>query len=239
MIWSSEKKFSLDSQTEIDELIKYMDNLSQDFTVNISLTQIGDKKPSVSAIGKMNRVEVLKLLEVKKLSNYAASQKDELTGMLNCDFFRDKMATIDKSGEVPVAVINFNINDWKVCNDNFGDEVSDRLIMLIANFIKFESKPDYIVGRIDGDVFAVLISGASDGEAEGFIERVKERCVDYDDDKLLPSVAAGVVYKTNVDQNIDDLMSEAEYLMFKDKLEMKSNERYKRRLKRKIENASK
>ena len=239
MMGLGEKKYSLDSQGGIDSLIEYMDNLAQDFTVSISLTQIGDKKPSATATGKMTRVEILRFLESKKLENYAASQKDELTGMLNCDFFRDKLAMVDKSEALPVAVVNFNINDWKVCNDNFGDEVSDRLIKTISNFIKFESKPEYVVGRIDGDVFAVLIPNAQQDEAEKFIEKVKTRCVDYDDDKILPSVAAGVVYKTNIDQSIDDLMSDAEYLMFKDKLAMKNDERYKRRLKRKLENAGK
>ena len=49
------------------------------------------------------------------------------------------MSVIDRSGIVPVAVMNININDWKFVNDHFGDEESDRLIRTVAGFLKEEA----------------------------------------------------------------------------------------------------
>ena len=46
-----------------------------------------------------------------------------------------------------------NINDWKFVNENYGDEESDRLIKTVAGILKQEAKPEYVMGRVDGDVF--------------------------------------------------------------------------------------
>ncbi len=63
------------------------------------------------------------------------------------------MQRLDDLSVAPVAVVNANINDWKFVNDHFGDEESDRLIRTIADILKQEAKPDYVIGSVDGDVF--------------------------------------------------------------------------------------
>lgn len=155
---------------------------------------------------------------------------DALTGVLNHTYFANRQKVIDRSGVVPVAIINVNINDWKYVNDHFGDEESDRLIKLIAGFLLEESKPEYIIGRCGGDSFLILIPMAEEGEAEEYCIQVQEACMKYEDDKLSPSVAYGFVTKTNVEQSIEELLSEAEYEMFNHKFEVKNAPGYKERL---------
>lgn len=157
-------------------------------------------------------------------------KEDALTGVYNKLYFQERMKVIDRAEVVPVAVINFNINDWKFVNDHFGDEESDRLIKTIAEIIKKESKPDYVIGRVDGDVFIVLIPMAQDGEAEEFCRQVQDSCNCYADTILAPSVACGLVYKTNVEECIEDLLPDAEYEMFNNKFEIKNMSGYKERL---------
>ena len=140
------------------------------------------------------------------------------------------MEVIDRSEVVPVAVVNVNINDWKFVNDHFGDEESDRLIKTIADILKKEAKPDYIIGRVDGDVFITLIPMAEDGEAEAYCANVQEACLNYEDAILAPSVACGVVYKTNVEEQIQDILPDAEYEMFNNKFEIKNAPGYRERL---------
>ena len=180
--------------------------------------------------GNIYREELEGKLEEKKRMSSQQEKEDVLTGVYNKNYFESRMNVIDRSEIIPVAVVNININDWKFVNDHFGDEESDRLIRLTANIIKEESKPDFVVGRIDGDVFGVLIPLVADGEAEEFASRVQDRCFAYEDPVLAPSVAVGVVYKTNVEETLEERMSDAEYEMFNNKFEIKNAPGYRERL---------
>lgn len=167
---------------------------------------------------------------VQHVQTARGENEDALTGAYHKLYFEERMKVIDHAEVVPVAVINVNINDWKFVNDNFGDEESDRLIKTIADILKQEKKPDYIIGRVDGDVFIVLIPMAEDGEAEDYCRRVQEACLCYEDEILAPSVACGLVYKTNVEELLQDKLPDAEYEMFNNKFEIKNAPGYRERL---------
>ena len=157
-------------------------------------------------------------------------KEDALTGVCHKLYFEERMKVIDRAEIVPVAVINININDWKYVNDNYGDEESDRLIRTVADIVKENAKPDYVIGRVDGDVFIVLIPMAEDGEAEEYCGRVQDACLRYEDAVLAPSVACGVVYRTNVEEQIEEKLADAEYEMFNNKFQVKNAPGYRERL---------
>ena len=143
------------------------------------------------------------------------------------------MNVFDRSETVPIAVINVNINDWKFVYNNYGVEKSDSLIQLVASILMKEAKDEYIIGRIDGDAFIVLIPLPIEGEAEEYKRRVQEVCDSYGEDSVLaPSVAIGIVYKTNVEEKLKDKLSDAEYEMYDKKFEIKSSPGYQERLRR-------
>ena len=157
-------------------------------------------------------------------------REDALTGAYNSTYFENRLKVIDRSGIVPVAVICGNINDWKYVNDRYGDEESDRLISTIASIIKKEAKPEYVIGRTDGDVFYILVPMVEDGEAESYCARIQNQCQLIVDDKIAPSIAFGCVIKTNVEENLVELCSDAEYEMLTNKFQMKDSAGYKKRL---------
>ncbi len=210
--------------------------------------EIGDKvkESLLDAVVAQLTEQAAKTYEAAELSLYAddlekrlekeqyqvkhGDKEDALTGVLNSTYFDNKMQIVDRSQAVPVAVICANINDWKYVNDNFGDEESDRLIQVVASFLKEEAKPEYIIGRCGGDFFNVLIPMVEDGEAEDYCKRVQQRCLDFEDEHLAPSVACGFVIKYNVEQALADLVSDAEYEMFNNKYEIKNAPGYRERL---------
>lgn len=157
-------------------------------------------------------------------------KNDELTGVLNHTYFENRLKIVDRSQVLPVAAVCVNINDWKYVNDNYGDEESDRLISTIAELVRNESKPDYIIGRVDGDVFNVVIPMPADGEALDYVSRIREACLNYDDPILAPSVAIGLSIKENVETEMSEVFSDAEYNMFEDKIEVKNAPGYRERL---------
>lgn len=174
--------------------------------------------------------ELEKQLEDKQHRVKGDEREDVLTGVFNKLHFEEKMKIIDRSEVVPVAVLNVNINDWKYANDHYGDEESDRLIRIVADIIKEEADSYFIIGRIDGDVFGVLIPMAEDGEAEDYAERIQKRCLAYEDPHLAPSAAVGIVYKTNIEETLEERLSDAEYEMFENKFAVKNSEGYRQRL---------
>ncbi|MGN0376200.1 MAG: GGDEF domain-containing protein [Suilimivivens sp.] len=174
------------------------------------------------------------LLKEKRRQIIQNETDDALTGVYHRNYFNARMEAIDNSEVVPVAVLDVNINDWKFANDHFGDEESDRLIQIVAGILKKEAKSDFIIGRIDGDAFGVLIPMATEGEAEEYAERIQNACNTYEDSILAPSVAVGMVYKTNIEENLEDRLSDAEYEMFNNKFEVKNAPGYQERLRKGI-----
>lgn len=174
--------------------------------------------------------ELEEKLEKEQYQVKHGEKKDALTDTLNSTYFSSRLKVIDRSGVVPVAVISVNINDWKFFNDNFGDEESDRLIQRTASFLKEEAKPEYVIGRCGGDFFCILIPMEEEGEAEDYCRRVKERCRQFEDDRLVLSVACGRASKTNVEESLEKIASDAEYEMFDDKVSIKSEKGYRERL---------
>lgn len=174
--------------------------------------------------------ELEEQIGVQHIQTARGEKEDALTGVYHKLYFEERMKVIDRAEVVPVAVINVNINDWKFVNDHFGDEQSDRLIKTIADILKQEAKPDYVIGRIDGDVFITLIPMAEDGEAEDYCDRVQKACLNYEDPILAPSVACGLVYKTNVEEVLQNKLPDAEYEMFNNKFEVKNAPGYRERL---------
>lgn len=174
--------------------------------------------------------ELEKCLEKEQYQVKHGEKEDALTGALNSTYFDNRMKAVDSSETVPVAVICANINDWKYVNNRFGDEESDRLIRTVAKILRQEAGESYVIARCGGDLFYVLIPGAGENEAEDYCSRVQAKCHAFEDDKIAPSVACGIVYKTNVEQTIAELLPDAEYEMFSDKFRLKNAPGYRQRL---------
>lgn len=157
---------------------------------------------------------------------------DHITGTMTKVYFENRLKVIDRSEVIPVAVIAGNINDWKYVNENYGAQESNRLVSIIANILEEESQDDYLIGRCDGDVMNIIIPKAEYEEAKDYCERVQKRCLEYEDVRLAPSIALGIAMKTNVEQVLDDVLSDAEYEMYTDKVNLKKQPGYKERLKK-------
>ncbi len=155
---------------------------------------------------------------------------DALTGTLSRTYFVDRLKEMERAGVAPAAVVCANINDWKFVHDHFGIEESDRLIKTIAGIIRQEAGQDYLIGRMDGDAFGIVIPVPQEAEAEGYCERIRAACLAYTDPVLAPSLAVGLVYRTNVEEDFMDIYSEAEYEMFNDKYSVKQAPGYQERL---------
>lgn len=157
---------------------------------------------------------------------------DPLTGVYTHTYFRSRMKVLDRSQVAPIAALCININDVKFVTEHFGNEESDRLIRIIANILQREAKPEYVIGRVDGDVFNVMIPMPEEGEAEKYAKAVQNACNEYVDKCLAPSVAIGISFKEKVDEYLAQVFCDAEYEMFENKMNMKKVPGYQERLRK-------
>lgn len=167
-----------------------------------------------------------------------SEQNDPLTGVLNRNYFISHMKELAEREVVPTAAICVNINDWRFFDDNFGEEESDRLVVIVADILKEEAKKAglerAIIGKVEGDVFHVLLPLTEEDEAKAYCAKIQQACDDFEDEKLAPSIAVGCVMRTNVEERFKDIFSDAEYAMLENKFEIKNAPNYRQRLEKGI-----
>ncbi|MDO5574948.1 MAG: GGDEF domain-containing protein, partial [bacterium] len=98
------------------------------------------------------------------------------------------------------------------------------------DILEEEAKDDYLVGHCDGDVMNIIIPKGEYEEARDYCDRVQQKCLEYEDVRLAPSIALGIAMKTNIEQSIEDILSDAEYEMYIDKITLKKQPGYRERL---------
>ena len=155
--------------------------------------------------------------EIRYLSNC-----DVLTGLYNRRFFEQEKINIDKEENYPIASIVGDINGLKLINDSFGHAAGDEIIQTVAAILKDNCREHYVLARIGGDEFSILIPGCSGEETENYIKRINLACQEYQDkysDKLYhASVSLGFALKTTSEEKLDDIMKDAEDSMYRNKL---------------------
>jgi diguanylate cyclase (GGDEF)-like protein len=97
-------------------------------------------------------IENAQLFEkIEKLSN-----TDELTGILNYRFLRERIQTLIKDTHVPFTLVLIDLDDFKLHNDRFGHVHGDAVLHAFAqNLTASVGKRGYVV-RYGGDEFILL-----------------------------------------------------------------------------------
>ncbi|OAJ92683.1 transporter substrate-binding domain-containing diguanylate cyclase [Vibrio bivalvicida] len=150
--------------------------------------------------------------ELKKLS-----ETDQLTELSNRRHFVIEFQKRLKGGG-EIAVMIFDIDDFKRINDNYGHQAGDLVIKSVAHAARRALSDDHLIGRIGGEEFAVVLSGTSYEQSVvaaqkvcNEIRKVKLR----EDEERSVTVSLGCAYYPNTDLN--QSLSDADHLMYQSK----------------------
>jgi diguanylate cyclase (GGDEF)-like protein len=147
------------------------------------------------------------------------AQTDPLTGLSNRRvFFAAAAREIARQtrNERPIAIVYMDLDGFKQLNDEYGHAEGDALLTRFAEHLRAETRTTDVVARLGGDEFAILLPEADRDAVEALAERIE----------LTPSVSAasgqvsvsiGVVAYCPPFPNIDTMLAEAEWLMYKSK----------------------
>lgn len=146
------------------------------------------------------------------------SYVDKLTQINNLRYYEESLIKYDNKKYLPLAVIVADINSLKVVNDAFGHFCGDRLIKKTANVLKICCSEVGAVSRIGGDEFGIIIPNANLQNVLIMINDIKRKLELVTGLPVEPSISMGVALKFNEAENIKDIITHAENIMYEKKL---------------------
>jgi diguanylate cyclase (GGDEF)-like protein len=105
-------------------------------------------------------------LHTEALDREAELQRsDQLTGLPNRAMFLHRVAralALHRRDLRPLAVLLFDLDDFKAVNDTLGHASGDRLLVRVADRLRGALRPSDTLARLSGDEFALLLEDGAD-----------------------------------------------------------------------------
>lgn len=141
---------------------------------------------------------------------------DSLTGLKNRGCFEKDC---EKYLPVNLTVIFIDANELKVTNDTYGHQIGDELLKCISKGIQQVWSKEYAY-RVGGDEFWIMLQNVDDDTVGEEIAEFKDALSNFEIEGMRISVAIGVA-KGNSEKTIEELITEADQEMYKDKRQYK------------------
>jgi diguanylate cyclase (GGDEF)-like protein len=106
------------------------------------------------------------------------AQTDSLTGLYNHRFFHERLRselTRASRAHDPVAVLMFDLDDFKRVNDVYGHGAGDQLLVQVSRVALEMVRGSDVVCRIGGEEFGVIMPSCDAGDALALAARFTER----------------------------------------------------------------
>lgn len=154
-----------------------------------------------------------------------AAATDFLTGLPNRRHIMARMeqelARVQRDPLALSAVLMFDLDLFKDINDHYGHAMGDEVLKHFSQVLLHELRKVDSVGRIGGEEFAILLSGADLQDAAGFAERVRARLqaapLPFGDASLPVTVSIGVAAMLADDKNVNASLSRADVALYRAK----------------------
>lgn len=161
----------------------------------------------------------------KKLDQlYAESHEDQLTGVKNRRYLFERMQELmarhARSGE-KFALVLFDLDNFKNCNDQFGHPAGDRVLQEAAKLLQRSTREQEPLARYGGDEFVLLLPGSGFQEAQETAKRLRQELEQssftINGQQLALQVSSGVAVCPDDGLEIEDLLNAADRNLYRDK----------------------
>ena len=155
----------------------------------------------------------------RELTNLAF--RDPLTGLANRAYFRDRLRhglmRADAKGR-SVAVIFFDLDNFKIVNDSLGHACGDQVLRVIADRVRACLRRDDTAARLGGDEFTILIEDLTDVDqvmvmANRLMVELRDP-IRLEGRDLFVGGSMGIAISTPHQDSTDELLRKADLAMY-------------------------
>ncbi len=179
----------------------------------------------VSALKKEVDANKKQLADLKNLAD-----KDSLLPVQNRRAFVTEltrsMARVERYGK-PSSIVYIDVNDLKEINDNFGHIAGDEALKHVAQVLINNVREIDQIGRLGGDEFCIILDEADTKSAKDKADELARAITDtpfsFGEKNLTVHVAVGV-YTITGNENVSQILDEADKDMYANKKQIKRND---------------
>lgn len=121
----------------------------------------------------------------------------------------------------PATLLFFDLNDFKPINDRFGHAEGDGALKTFADVLRIAFRESDVIGRMGGDEFVALLTGASHVETTAIMTRLRdmldERNTTLQRGYAIDFSVGQIEYDPERHESIDSLLAEADAAMYAQK----------------------
>ena len=179
--------------------------------------------PSIQLIGGV-LLDVTDNILYQEQIQYLA-EHDTLTGTNNRNYFEDYT-----TNQLPstYSVLIFDLDGLKLTNDAFGHYEGDKVIKVVANFLKDIFSESLFISRIGGDEFVVLSLDTDYDVVTGKANKLEAVIKAYNEvNTIKVAVSKGGVTVIDGNLSFDKAFVQAENIMYRRKLNSRSSRKAK------------
>ena len=152
------------------------------------------------------------------------AEHDALTGLFNRRKFQEEMQhqlDLCKRNECELALVFFDVDDFKYINDGFGHKFGDEILIKVASDVsKLTRKEEYFF-RLGGDEFAVLLPNANKKNAfllaDRVLSAVSNISLSHEGKRVHVTSSIGISLFPTHALNIEELLACADIAMYQAK----------------------
>lgn len=164
-----------------------------------------------------NSIETARLYE----KIYIMSQTDELTSLKNHRAFHNDLSRIIMDQDQTIILMMIDSDNLKKVNDNFGHDIGDLYLQVVADGIKSVCS-DHIIGyRYAGDEFMIIIKSIANIDVselnDKLMEFYKQNPIFIAGNQLNISISSGVAFFPEHGFSVDTLKKSADKALYKAK----------------------
>ncbi|MEN6324743.1 MAG: PAS domain S-box protein [Syntrophomonas sp.] len=146
------------------------------------------------------------------------SYHDKLTGLYNRTFFEEELKRISTNRQLPIGLIIGDVNGLKLVNDALGHLEGDKVIKQAAEILRKSCRQEDIICRWGGDEFIILLPKCDSRSTMMVYKRISASFIEINSLATKINISLGMAVQTSLDQDIKDVIKEAEENMYRNKL---------------------
>jgi diguanylate cyclase (GGDEF)-like protein len=155
------------------------------------------------------------------------SQTDPLTGIPNYrEFYHQAGAELVRSNrsKLPISLAYIDLDGFKDINDRLGHRTGDILLRTVAQSFQATIRKTDTVARLGGDEFVILLPITSQAGAQCIMKRLHDNFLKrMEGSEMNVTLSAGVVTFISPPATVDDMLHQADTLMYQAKAQGKND----------------